>query len=154
MVVFDCANYKYHHLHQSVLPKGSYFTANSGFKAAVLPKGRSSTSNSGTKVAVSLRMNKCDTIPLLSVPPLFRIWTDLKRFENIPEAPVWRWGEWIWQTGPSGLHRNSRKGLNISSIWVLDQIRDPEIQITFRPLINIIVTAYFAWALRSRFEQL
>ena len=41
----------YHH-HQSVLPKGRSFTANSGTKAAVLPKGRSSTANSETKVAV------------------------------------------------------------------------------------------------------
>ena len=32
----------------SVLPKGRFFTASSGTKAAVLPKGRSSTANSGT----------------------------------------------------------------------------------------------------------
>ena len=37
-------------------------------------------------------------------------------------------------TGPSGLHWNSPQGLNISSIRVFDQIRDPEIPITLRPL--------------------
>ena len=46
------------HHHQSVLPKGRSFTANSGTKAAVLPKGRSSTVNSETKVAVSLWMTR------------------------------------------------------------------------------------------------
>ena len=65
---------------------------------------------------------------------LFSIWTNLKRSEKIPRAPMWRWGEWIWLTGPSGLHRNSPQGLNISSITVFDQIRDPEIPITFFPL--------------------
>ena len=64
---------------------------------------------------------------------LFSIWTDLKRSEKIPGAPTWRWGEWIWLTGPSALHRNSPQGLNISSIRVSDQIRDPEISITLRP---------------------
>ena len=34
--------------HQSALPKGRSYTANSGTKTAVLPKGRSSTANSGT----------------------------------------------------------------------------------------------------------
>ena len=47
-------------------------------------------------------------------PTFFSIWTDLKRSEKIPEAPTCRWGEWIWLTGPSGLHRNS-PGLNMSS---------------------------------------
>ena len=32
----------------------------------------------------------------------------------MPGAPPWRWGEWIWLTGPSGLHWNSPQGLNIS----------------------------------------
>ena len=68
-------------------------------------------------------------------PTLFiSIWTDLKRSEKMPGSPTWRWGEWIWLTGPSGLHRNSRQGLNISSIRVFDQIRDLEIPITLRPL--------------------
>ena len=61
---------------------------------------------------------------------LFIIWADLKRSEKIPGAPTWRWGEWIWLTGPSGLHRNSPQGLIISSVRVFDQIRDPEIPIT------------------------
>ena len=49
------------------------------------------------------------------------------------EAPTWRWGEWIWLTGPSGLHRNSSQWLNICFIRVFDQIRDPEIPIILCP---------------------
>ena len=116
--------------HQSVLSKGRSFTANSGTKAAVLPKGRSSTANSGTKVAV----NRCGRFPLLSAPhSLFSFWTGLKRSETIPGAPTWRWGEWIWLIGLSGLHRYSPQGLNISSIRIFDQIRDREIPITLCP---------------------
>ena len=48
-------------------------------------------------------------------------------------GPTWRWGEWIWLTGPCGLYRNSSQGLNISFIRVFDQIRDAEIPITLRP---------------------
>ena len=109
----------YHH--QSVLLKGRYFTANSGTKAAVLPEGRSSTANSGTQPGVLLGMNRCGSFPLLSAPhSLFDIWTDLKRSIKIPGAPAWRWGEWIWLTGHSGLHRNSPQGLHLSSIRVID----------------------------------
>ena len=62
-------------------------------------------------------MVRCGSFPLLSAThSVFSIWTDLKRSEKIPGAPVWRWGEWIWLTGLSGLHRNSPQGLNISSI--------------------------------------
>ena len=99
------------------------FTANSGTKAEVLPKGRSSTTNSGTKVAVLLGINRCGSFPLLSAPHcLSIIWTDIKRSDKIPGAPAWRWGEWIWLIGPSGLHRNSSQGLNISSIRVFDPV--------------------------------
>ena len=52
-----------------------------------------------------------------------------------------RWGEWIWLTGPSGLHLNSPQGSNISSIRVFEQIRDPEIPITFCP-IYIYINLY------------
>ena len=77
---------------------------------SVLPKGRYFTTNSGTKVAVLLGMNKCDSSPLLSAPhSLFSIWRNLKRSEEIPGAPSWRWGEWIWPTGPFILHRTSWK---------------------------------------------
>ena len=48
---------EYHH--QSVLPKGRPFTANSSIKASVLPDGRSSTTESGSKVAVLLGMDRC-----------------------------------------------------------------------------------------------
>ena len=102
-----------------ILPKGRSFTANSGTKAAVLLKARSSTANSGTRAAVLLGMDRCGSLPLLSAPhSLFSIWTDLKRTEKIPGAPMWRLGEWIGLTGPSGLHLNSPQGLNIGSIRV------------------------------------
>ena len=59
--------YHHHHYHQSVLPKGRSFTANSGTKAAVLPIGRSSTANSRTKAVVLLDMNRWGSFPLLYV---------------------------------------------------------------------------------------
>ena len=58
-------------------------------------------------------MNRCGSFLFLSAPlslSLFSIWTDLKRSEKIPEAPTWRWGEWIWLIGPSRLHQNSPQG--------------------------------------------
>ena len=45
-------------------------------------------------------------------PFLFSIWTELKRSEINSGAPTWRWGEWIWLIGPSGLHWKSPQGLN------------------------------------------
>ena len=75
-------------------------------------------------------LNRCGSFPMLSAPhSLVSIWTDLKIPENIPGAPTWSWGEWIWLTGPSGLYRNLPQGLNIKFIRIFDQIRDPEIQI-------------------------
>ena len=91
-------------------------------------EGRSSTTKSETQAAVLLGMNRCGIFPLDSAPhSLFSIWTDLKRSENVPGSPAWRWGEWIWLTGPSGHHRNSVPS------GVYDHIRDPEIPITHRP---------------------
>ena len=137
----------HHHHHESVLPKDRSFNENSGTMAAVLPRDRSSTANSGTKVAVLLGMNRCGSFPLLSAPyslslslSLFSIWTDFKRSENVPGAPARRWGEWIWLTEPSGLHRNSPQWLTISSIRVFDQVRDSEISITLHPLILCTLT--------------
>ena len=53
---------------------------------------------------------------LLSAPhSLFSIWTDLKRSEKIPGAPTWRWGEWTWLNGSSGLLRNSPQELSVPS---------------------------------------
>ena len=50
-------------------------------------------------------LNRCGSFPLLSAHhSLFSIWTDLKSSEKIPGARTWGWGEWIWLTGPSGLH--------------------------------------------------
>ena len=104
----------------------------------VLTKGRCSAANSGTKVAVVLGMNRYGSFPLLSAPhSLFSIWTDLKRSEKIPGPPAMRWGEWIWLTEPSGLHRNL-PALNISSIRVFYKIKNPEISSTLRPSIDIV----------------
>ena len=88
----------------------------------------------GNLGCILLGMYRCGNFPLLSAPhSLFSIWTNLKRSEKIPGAPTMRWGELICLTGFSRLHRNSPQGLNISSIRVFDQIRDPEIPITLRP---------------------
>ena len=38
---------------------------------------------------------------------LSSIWTDLKDIKKVPRAPTRRWGEAIWLTRSSGLHRNS-----------------------------------------------
>ena len=87
-----------------------------------------------------LGLNRCDSFPLLSAPhSLFNVWKDLKRSEKIPGAPVWRWGVWIWLTGPCGLHQNSPQELNISSIKAFDQIRDPDIPITLRPPRTLVL---------------
>ena len=45
----------------------------------------------------------------------------LNRTAKIRTAPTCRWGERIWLSGPSGLHRNSPQCLNISSIRVSDR---------------------------------
>ena len=76
--------------------------------------------------------SRCFPTPL----SLFSIWTNLKKSEKIPGAPTRWWGKWIWLTGPSGLHRNSPQGLNITSIRVSDQIRDPDIPITLRSYLS------------------
>ena len=95
---------------------------------------RSSTSNVGTKVAVLLGINRCGSFPLLSPPHSpFSIWTDLKRSVKRSQGHH-RGGE---ESGVANwalrLHRNSPQGLNISSIRVFDQIRDPEIPKTICP---------------------
>ena len=88
-------------------------------EAAVLLKGTSFTAKLRNPVAVLLGMDRCGSCPLLSAPHcLSSIWTDLKRSENISGVPAWRWGTCIWLTGPSGRHRNSQQGLNISSIYI------------------------------------
>ena len=102
-------------------------------------EGRCSTKNSGTKIAVLPGLNRCGSFPFFPHSSLYSIWTDLKRSKKIPDAPMCWWGEWIWLTGPFGLHLNLSQGLNISSIRVFDQIRDPEIPITLGPLIIIII---------------
>ena len=103
-------------------------------KAAVLLKAGLPPQTQEPMLKFYQGLNRCGSFPLLSAPhSLFSIWTDLKRSEKIPGAPSRRWGERIWLTGPSGLHRNLPHGLNISSIMVFDQIRDPEIPIPLLP---------------------
>ena len=78
-----------------------------------------------------LGMNRCGSFPLLSSPHAhFNISTDFKDLK-ISQGPQHGGEEWVWLTGPSRLYRKSPQGLHISSIRVLDQIRDPEIPITF-----------------------
>ena len=91
-------------------------------------------------------LNRCRIFPLLSAPDsLFSIWKDLKKSEMIPESPEWRWGEWIWLPGQSGLYRNSPQGFNITVISVFEQIWDPDILITLLPLL--VLVNYYIWVL-------
>ena len=84
-----------------------------------------------SRAGLSLQTQEPGCFPLLSAPrSLLASEQALKRPEKIPGAPAWRWGEWIWLTGPPGLNRISSQGLNVSSIRVFDQIRDPEIPVT------------------------
>ena len=130
--------YNYHH--QSVLPKGRSFTASGETYAAVLPKEGLPPQTQEPR--------------LLSAPhSLFSIWTDLKRSEKIQGAPTWRWGEWIWLTWPSRLHRNSPHGLNVSSIRIFDQIRDPEIPTPLLPYNLIIIINYYSISFNFRCWQ-
>ena len=81
-------------------------------------------------------MIRCGSFQLLSAPHyLFSIWTNLKRSEKIPGAPTRRWEEWIWLTGPSGLHRNSPQGLNISYIRFLTRSEIRKFLSPFAPYI-------------------
>ena len=99
----------------SVLPKGRSFTASAGTQAAALPKAGFPPQTQEPGLQFYQGFNRCGSFPLLSaLHSLFSIWTDLKRFEKIPGAPSSRWGEWIWLTGPCGLHRNSPQRLIIS----------------------------------------
>ena len=84
-----------------------------------------------TRDLIGAVASRCFPHPTLSLASEQTI-KDLKRSQGYQ-----RGGEesWIWLTGPSGLHRNLPQGLNISSIRVFDQIRDPEIPITLRPYI-------------------
>ena len=121
----------YRPIYMSVLPKCRSFNAS----AAVLPKAGLPPQTQEPKLEFYQRLNRHGSFPLLSSPhSLFSIWANLKRSEKTPGAPNWWWGEWIWLTGPFGLHRNSPQVLNIKSIRDFDQIRDPEILITLRPL--------------------
>ena len=86
---------------------------------------------------------KIKRMPLTAPHSPFRIWTEPKRSEKIPGAPVRRWGEWIWLTESSGLYRNSRQVLNISFIKVFDQIRDPEIPLWIKKITVLTHSQWF-----------
>ena len=66
LIIFHLYIIIHHHL--NVLPKGRFFTANSGTEVAVLSKGRASIANSETKVAFLLGMSKCGSFLLLPAP--------------------------------------------------------------------------------------
>ena len=136
-------NHRHHHHHHQCSAQKHCKRRNLGCSSA---EGRSSTGNSGTKAAV-LGFNRCGSFPLLSAPySLFSIWTDFKRSEKIPGATTKRWGECIWLTGPSGLHRNSPQGLNISSIGFLTRSEIRKSQTPFAP-ISLIYGAKGDWDL-------
>ena len=100
------------------------------FHCKLRNQGRSSsTANSGSQVAVLLGMDRCDSFPLFPHPTLSLASEQILKIWKDPRNTTWRWGEWFWLTWPSELHRNPPQGLNISSIRVFDQIRDPEIPI-------------------------
>ena len=73
----------------------------------------------------------------------------LKDLSKIPGAPTWRWGEWIWLTGPSGLHRNSLQWLNIVPIRVFDQIRDPEIPVALLYFMRTFIVGQSSFSFQS-----
>ena len=68
-----------------------------------------------------------------AVQPIAKRWTDLKKSEKIPGAPAWRRGEWIWLTGPSGLHRNLPQGISVP--WGF--LTRPEIRKSLSPFVPI-----------------
>ena len=118
---------------QSVLHKGRSFTASAETKTVVLPMAGFPPQTLEPRLQFYQGLNRCGSFPLLYAShSLFSIWTNFKRSQKIPGAPTRRWGACIWLTGPSGLHRNSPQGLNISSIGIYDQIREPEIPIILR----------------------
>ena len=100
---------------------------------AVLSKGRSSTANSVTKVIILLGMNRCGIASRCFPHPILSLASEqiLKVLKNPsgPSVKVRRvdLANWALMISP-----NFTTGLNICSISVFDQIRDPEIQITLR----------------------
>ena len=86
-------------------------------QGCISAKDRSSIANLGNKAAILLGMIGYGSFPLLCAQhSLLSVWTNLKRSEKLPGAPTWRSEEWIWLTGPFGLHRNSPRELN-TGFW-------------------------------------
>ena len=67
--------------------------------------------------------------------------------EKIPGTPVWRWGEWIWLTGPFGLLPKFTTGVKYQFHQGFYQIRDPEIPITLHPPPMVSIFSPLIWML-------
>ena len=82
----------------------------------------------------------CGSFPLLSAPhSVFSIWTDLKRSRSTNlEVRRVDLGNLALRT-----RRNSPPGLNISSVRIFNQIRDPEVPITLRP--HFVFIHLYSW---------
>ena len=113
-------SYKHHFYHQCFLPKED------------LPPQTQELRLQFYQGWIGAVASRCFPLSL----SLFSIWTDLKRSENIPGTPAWRWGQWIWLTGPSGFHRNSPQILLVPSGFLTrSEIRKS--QSAFASTINI-----------------
>ena len=141
-LLWEFSNFNIHkfiknHHHRCVLPNGRSVTALTGTKAAFLLKAGLSPQTQEPRLQfyqgwTSVVASHCFPHPTLSLASECTF-KDLKRSQGYQRGGE---GSWIWLTGLSGLHWNSPQGLNISSIRVFDQIRDPEIPITLHPLIK------------------
>ena len=133
-----------HHHHHECSAQGQVHYCKRRNLGCSSTEGRCCTANSANKTAVTRYWigavaSRCFQNPTLSLGSEKTL-KGLKRSQGHQREHE----EWIWLPGPSGLHRKSPQGLNISSIRVFDQIRDPETPITLRPIFkNIIV--YFLY---------
>ena len=88
----------HHHHHQSVLPRAGPSLQPQEIR---LQFWRRQVCHQKPRLQFYKGLNRCSSFALLSIPhSFFSIWIDLKRSENIPGTPTWRWREWIWLTGP------------------------------------------------------
>ena len=105
----------YHHHHHSVLPKAELSLQTQAAWLQFCPKAGLTPQTEKQRLQFYQELNRYGSFPLLSSRhSLFSIWTELRRSEKIPGVPTWRWGEWIWLSGPSGFQRNSLQELIIS----------------------------------------
>ena len=115
----------------------SYVTSSSlnspGEPTMFYKKGRCSIANSWNRGCSFTRDEQVRQLPSLCFPhtTLSLASEQTLKIRKDPRGPSMEVRGVDWLTGSSGLHRNSPQGLNISSIRGFDQIRDPEIPITF-----------------------